>query len=49
MQVIIQTDLRSYIWNLGAINYYPASTSQEWLQGAGDRKVAITLVPERDD
>lgn len=49
MQVITQTGLRSYKWNLGAVNDYPGSTSQEWMLGAGDRKAAITLVPEGDD
>lgn len=49
MQVIIQTGLRSYRWNLGAVNYYCGSTSQEWIQGAEDRKAAITVVPEGDD
>ena len=49
MQIIVQSGLRSYIWNLGAVNDDPGSTSQEWLQGAGDRKAAITLVPEGED
>lgn len=49
MQVIIQTGLRPYKWNLGAINYYPGSTSQEWMQGARDSEAAIKIVPEGDD